>query len=110
MVHATSAAPSNSAVRARAELVAIERGEPLTGMTDPELQYATGAPNRANPANYNGKQHNQLFYGRSGRIWHVYIDGSVVRSIQNTAPLCSHAPAYLHCLLPMEIRSGDQRQ
>lgn len=117
MGHATSAAPSDGAARARAELAAInmraetraaiERGEPLVGMTEAELQQAMGLPNRANLANYNGKQHNQLIYERGGRTWYVYTDGGVVRSIQNMASVASQSRASVRCLSPMEIRSME---
>ena len=117
MGHATSAAPSDGAARARAELAAInmraetraaiERGEPLVGMTEAELQQAMGNPSRANLANYNGAQHNQLIYERGGRTWYVYTDGGVVRSIQNTASIGGASKVAVRCPSNMEIRSME---
>lgn len=113
----TAQGSPDGAARARAELAAvnrraetraaIERGEPLVGMTEAELQQAMGDPNRANLANYNGTQHNQLIYERGARTWYVYTDGGVVRSIQNTASIAGQRRASVRCLSPMEIRSME---
>lgn len=63
---------------------AIERGEPLVGMTSAELERALGQPDRINAGTYGGVQKDQLIYERNGRTWYVYTRNGMVESIQNT--------------------------
>lgn len=72
-------------INRRSEIrAAIERREPIVGMTREELQLAMGLPHRANLADYDGMPHDQLIYERGDRTLYVYVYGNVVRSIQNT--------------------------
>ena len=115
--HATAVTANEGAARARAELdavnrkadirAAIERGEPLIGMTETELLQAMGPPGRANLANYNGTPHNQLIYERGGRTLYVYTDGGVVKAIQNTESIGSARQQAVRCPTPLEIRAME---
>jgi hypothetical protein len=97
-----------AAVNWRAEVRgAIERREPLVGMTQSELLEAMGQPDRANLANYNGVPHNQLIYERGGRTLYVYTDAGVVKAIQNTESIGGARKASVRCPSPMEIRSME---
>lgn len=104
----TKAKAEIAAVNRRAEIRgAIERREPMIGMTESELAEAMGQPDRANMANYNGVPHNQLIYERGGRTLYVYTDGAVVKSIQNTESASGASRVAVRCLSPMEIRSME---
>lgn len=97
-----------AAVNRRAEVrMAIERREPLVGMTQDELLEAMGQPDRANMANYNGVPHNQLIYERGNRTLYVYTNAGVVTAIQNTESLGGTRRASVRCPSPMEIRSME---
>lgn len=108
---------SSAALKAKSELAAvnwraevrgaIERREPLVGMTQPELLMAMGQPDRANLANYNGVPHNQLIYERGGRTLYVYTDAGIVKAIQNTESIGGNRQASVRCPSPMEIRSME---
>lgn len=105
---ATKAAASTSAVDARFEVhQAIERREPLIGMTLEELDQAMGKPDRANLANYDGRPHNQLIYERGARTLYVYTDGGRVKAIQNSESIAGTRKANVKCSSPMEIRSME---
>lgn len=93
------------AINRRAEIrAAIERREPMVGMTREELQQALGSPHRANLADYNGVPHDQLIYERGGRTLYVYVNGNVVRSIQNTESFnARQRPS--NCPTPLEFRN-----
>jgi Domain of unknown function (DUF4124) len=121
-VRPASGAPSpqaaaGAAVKASAELAeinrrsgireAIERREPLIGMTQSELFQAMGQPNRANLANYNGVPHNQLIYERNGRTLYVYTDAGVVKAIQNSESISGPRRTAVRCPSNMEIRSME---
>lgn len=86
---------------------AIERREPLIGMTQGELFEAMGRPDRASLANYNGIPHNQLIYERNGRTQYVYTDAGVVKAIQNSESILAPKRAAVRCPTPMEIRSME---
>lgn len=115
--HAAPASASEGAARAKAELAAvnrradirgaIERGEPMIGMTEVELLQAMGQPDRANLANYNGTPHNQLIYERGARTLYVYTDAGVVKAIQNSESVAGARRAAVRCPSPMEIRSME---
>lgn len=97
-----------SAVNARAEIrAAIERREPVIGMTESELEQAMGRPDRMNLGNYNGMPRNQLIYDRGGRTLYVYTDGGVVTSIQNTEGVGVTKKAAVRCPTPLEIRAME---
>lgn len=112
---ATSAA--DSAAKTKAELAsvnrradirgAIERREPMIGMTEAELLQAMGQPDRANLANYNGTPHNQLIFERGSRTLYVYTDGGVVKAIQNGESIGGEKRAAVLCPSPMEIRAME---
>lgn len=104
----SNAAAEVAAINRRAEIrAAIERGEPLIGMTESELSQAIGRPNRANLANYNGTPHNQLIYERGGRTLYVYTDAGIVKAIQNTESVGASRRAAVRCPTPQEIRSME---
>lgn len=115
--HAAPAAVDEGAARAKAEVAAvnrradvraaIERREPLIGMTESELLQAMGQPDRANLANYNGTPHNQLIYERGARTLYVYTDSGLVKAIQNTESIGGARRASVRCPTPMEIRSME---
>lgn len=115
--HAQPVSSANAAAKAKTELAvlnaraeiraAIERREPLIGMTETELDQAMGRPDRVNLANYNGIPHNQLIYERGGRALYVYTDGGIVKSIQNTESVSGAKRVAVRCLTPMEIRSME---
>lgn len=115
--HAAPAAAGDSAAKARAELAAvnrradiraaIERREPVIGMTEVELLQAMGQPDRANLANYNGTPHNQLIYERGARTLYVYTDAGLVKAIQNSESIAGARRAAVRCPTPMEIRSME---
>lgn len=115
--HALSAAADESAARAKAEVAAvnrradiraaIERREPVIGMSESELLQAMGQPDRANLANYNGTPHNQLIFERGARTLYVYTDSGFVKAIQNTESTAGARRAAVRCLTPMEIRSME---
>lgn len=97
-----------AAVNWRAEVRgAIERREPLVGMTQAELLDAMGQPDRSNLANYNGVPHNQLIYERGGRTLYVYTDAGMVKAIQNTESVGSARRMAVRCPSAMEIRSME---
>ncbi len=105
---AAKAAANTSAVNARFEVrQAIERREPLIGMTIEELDQAMGKPDRANLANYDGRPHNQLIYERGTRTLYVYTDGGRVKAIQNGESIAGTRKANVKCPSPMEIRSME---
>ena len=115
--HASPESAAAGSARTRAELAdinrraetraAIERREPLIGMTEAELLQAMGQPDRANLANYNGTPHNQLIYERGARTLYVYTDAGVVKAIQNTESIAGARRAAVRCLSPLEIRAME---
>jgi hypothetical protein len=115
--HAQPSTANSAAMKAKSELAAlnrraevrgaIERREPLVGMTQAELLEAMGQPDRANLANYNGVQHNQLIYERGGRTLYVYTDAGVVKAIQNTESVGVARRVAVRCPSPMEIRAME---
>ncbi|MFN3495365.1 MAG: hypothetical protein ACK40L_12740 [Hydrogenophaga sp.] len=84
---------------------AIERGEPMVGMTRAQLEQALGAPNLVNANNYGGVLKDQIIYDRPGQSWYVYTENGVVTSIQHR-PSESRAAA-VRCPSPQEIRSME---
>lgn len=86
---------------------AIERGEPLIGMTSAELERALGQPDRVNAGNYGGVQKDQLIYERNGRTWYVYTRNGVVESIQNTASISGGNRQQRSCPTAHEIRNAE---
>lgn len=115
--HAQTVTANEGAARARAELAevnrkadiraAMERGEPVIGMTEAEVVQAMGQPNRANLANYNGTPHNQLIYERGGRTLYVYTDGGIVKAIQNAESVAGVSRPAVRCPSPLEIRAME---
>lgn len=105
---ASKAEADVAAIHRRADIrAAIERREPMVGMTTAELDEAMGQPSRVNLANYNGKQHNQLIYERGARTYYVYTDGGYVRSIQDTESVGGSRKAAVRCLSATEIRNME---
>ncbi len=86
---------------------AIEERQPLIGMTISELQQAMGSPDRANLANYEGTQHNQLIYERHNRTIYVYTDQGFVKAIQNTEAIGRPRLPRAPCLSALEIRNME---
>lgn len=84
---------------------AIQRGEPLVGMSRAELDQALGAPSKVNADNYSGVLKDQIIYDRPGQSWYVYTENGVVTSIQ-------HRPSELQqtavrCPSGLEIRAME---
>lgn len=103
---ASMAAAEIAAMNRRADIrAAIERREPMVGMTTAELQEAMGQPNRSNLANYNGAQHNQLIYERGARTYYVYTDGGYVKSVQDAEAAGGARRSATRCLSSTEIRA-----
>lgn len=117
MGHGATPSAVDGAARARAESAAvnrradirgaIERREPMIGMTEAELLQAMGNPDRANLAKYKGNPHNQLIYERGARTLYVYTDAGVVKAIQNSESIGAARRAAVRCLTPLEIRSME---
>jgi hypothetical protein len=86
---------------------AINRGEPVVGMSEAELQQAMGAPTRANLGDYEGQRNDQLIYERPGRTWYVYVQDGRVRSVQTSLSGRRGAPAQEHCPAPLTLRNME---
>lgn len=79
--------------RLEATRLALERRQPLVGMTEDELQMALGKPEKVNSHTGSGGQGQQRIYERNGRTYYVYTDGTgVVTSIQDQEPIKSPKP------------------
>jgi hypothetical protein len=103
---ASKAQAEVAAIHRRADIrAAIERREPMVGMTTAELEEAMGQPDRSNFANYNGKQHNQLIYERGERTLYVYTDGGHVIGFQDAESVGRSRRSAQRCLSATEIRA-----
>lgn len=112
---ATNADQPNERARRKAEIeginrradirAAMERGEPMVGMTRQQLEQTLGAPDRVNASNYSGVLKDQIIFDRPGQSWYVYTENGIVTSIQHR-PSISRAPA-VRCPSPQEIRSME---
>lgn len=98
----------NSQVDARLAMqAAIERREPMIGMTYAQLELAMGLPNRINTGEYKSGSTQQRIYERGQTTWYVYTDEVRVTAVQtSTAPGARHQSAG-PCPSAVEIRSAE---
>ena len=93
-------------IHQRADIrAAIERGEPMVGMTRSQLEQALGAPDLVNADNDGGVVREQIIFERPGQAWYVYTENGVVTSIQNRPSV--HRTRAGRCPTPQEIRAME---
>lgn len=86
---------------------AIERREPMIGMTYAQLELAMGLPNRINTGEYKSGSKQQRIYERGQTTWYVYTDEALVTAVQTSMTPGAHRQSAGRCPDAVEIRSAE---
>ena len=85
---------------------AIERHEPVIGMTFEQLGLAMGLPHRINTGEYKSGSTQQRIYERGPTTWYVYTDGPLVTAVQ-TSVSPSFKPGPTVCPSSVDIQAAE---
>ncbi len=85
---------------------AMERREPMVGMTTEQLVQAMGNPQKINTGDYQSGSRDQLIYERGGRTFYVYTAGNMVTAVQTSATVGGGARQVV-CPSALEIRNAE---
>ena len=98
----------NAQIDARLAMqAAIERREPMIGMTPAQLELAMGLPNRINTGEYKSGSKQQRIYERGQTTWYVYTDEALVTAVQTSMTPGAHRQSAGPCPDAVEIRSAE---
>lgn len=86
---------------------AVERHEPMIGMTYAQLELAMGLPNRINTGQYKSGSTQQRIYERGHMTWYVYTDEALVTAVQTSMSPGMARQSALPCPSAVEIRAAE---
>jgi hypothetical protein len=86
---------------------AVERREPMIGMSYAQLELAMGLPNRINTGDYKSGSTQQRIYERGQTTWYVYTDEALVTAVQTSMTPSSRKQNSGPCPGGVEIRAAE---